>query len=54
MQVTDAVKTVLVGSVPEWSAPVIVTPPRNVTADLGVNVTLTCAAKGNPKPRIRY
>lgn len=39
---------------PKWSAPVIVTPPQNVTAELGHNVTLTCAAKGNPKPQIRW
>ena len=39
---------------PELSAPVIVTPPKNVTAEIGDNVTLTCAAKGNPKPKIRY
>lgn len=41
-------------SEPEWFSPVIVTPPQNVTAELGVNVTLTCAAKGHPKPTIRY
>ena len=39
---------------PEWFSPVIVTPPQNVTAELGVNVTLTCTAKGHPKPTIRY
>ena len=39
---------------PEWSAAVIVTPPKNVTAEIGDNVTLTCTAKGNPKPTIRY
>ena len=39
---------------PEWSPPVITMPPNNVTAELGDNVTLTCAAKGNPKPKIRY
>ena len=41
-------------SEPEWFSPVIVTPSQNVTAELGVNVTLTCAAKGHPKPTIRY
>ena len=44
----------LTPSEPEWFSPVIVTPPQNVTAELGVNVTLTCAAKGHPKPTIRY
>ena len=39
---------------PEWFSPVIIKPPQNLTAELGVNVTLTCAAKGHPKPTIRY
>ena len=37
-----------------WSAPLIVTPPKNVTAERGDNITLSCAAVGYPKPKIRY
>lgn len=36
------------------SPPMITVSPANTTAELGKNVTLTCAAIGNPKPKIRY
>ena len=35
------------------SPPMITVPPANTTAELGENVTLTCGATGNPKPKIR-
>ncbi|XP_015772585.1 PREDICTED: muscle, skeletal receptor tyrosine protein kinase-like isoform X2 [Acropora digitifera] len=38
----------------EWSEPSIVTPPKNVTAERGDNITLSCAAVGHPKPKIRW
>ncbi|KAL9950262.1 hypothetical protein ACROYT_G042737 [Oculina patagonica] len=38
----------------KWSPPVITVPPANTTAELGDNVTLKCAAEGNPKPKIRW
>ena len=39
---------------PELFAPLIIVPPKNLTAEKGDNVTLTCAAVGYPKPLIRY
>lgn len=39
---------------PKWSAPLIIVPPKNLTAEKGDNVTLTCAAVGYPKPLIRW
>lgn len=36
------------------SEPSIVTPPKNVTAERGDNITLSCAAVGHPKPKIRW
>ena len=41
-------------SAPSWSSPVITIVPANLTAELGANVTLKCAAEGDPKPKIRY
>lgn len=39
---------------PSWSSPVITIVPANLTAELGANVTLKCAAEGDPKPKIRW
>lgn len=41
-------------SEPSWSSPVITIAPANLTAELGADVTLKCAAEGNPKPKIRW